>query len=127
MFAIGENNTLLLNRGDTAIFSVSAEKDGAAYTFKQGEVLRFRIYGRKNAEKVFLQKDFPVLDDSEEIKLELTGDDTKFGAVISKPTDYWYEVELNPDSFPQTIIGYDEDGPKVFRLYPEGDDIGDDA
>lgn len=122
MFAIGENNTLLLNRGDTAIFSFSAEKDGVQYTFKQGELLRLKVYGRKNADKVFLRKDFPVLADSAVIKLELTGDDTKFGPVISKPTDYWYEIELNPDTFPQTIIGYDEDGPKVFRLYPEGSD-----
>lgn len=36
--------------------------------------------------------------------------------------DYWYEVELNPETEAQTIIGYDEDGPKIFRLYPEGDD-----
>ena len=43
--------------------------------------------------------------------------------VISKPKDYWYEVVLNDDSYPQTIIGYDADGPKLFRLYPEGADI----
>ena len=122
MFAIGENNTLLLNRGDTVIFSFSAEKDGVPYTFKQGELLRLKVYGRRNADKVFLRKDFPVLTDSAEIKLELTGDDTKFGPVISKPTEYWYEIELNPDSIPQTVLGYDEDGPKVFMLYPEGSD-----
>ena len=122
MFAIGENNTLLLNRGDTAIFSFSAEKNGVQYTFKQGELLRLKVYGRKNADKVFLLKDFPVLTDSAEIKLELTGDETKFGPVISKPTEYWYEIELNPDTIPQTVLGYDEDGPKVFMLYPEGSD-----
>ena len=122
MFAIGENNTLLLNRGDTVIFSFSAEKDGVQYTFKQGELLRLKVYGRKNADKVFLRKDFPVLADSAVIKLELTGDETKFGPVISKPTEYWYEIELNPDTIPQTVLGYDEDGPKVFMLYPEGND-----
>ena len=122
MFAIGENNTLLLNRGDTAIFSFSAEKGGVQYTFKQGELLRLKVYGRKNADKVFLRKDFPVLTNSAEIKLELTGDDTKFGPVISKPTEYWYEIELNPDTIPQTVLGYDDDGPKVFMLYPEGSD-----
>lgn len=122
MFAIGENNTLLLNRGDTVIFSFSAEKDGVQYTFKQGELLRLKVYGRKNADKVFLRKDFPVLADSAVIKLELTGDETKFGPVISKPTEYWYEIELNPDTISQTVLGYDEDGPKVFRLYPEGSD-----
>jgi hypothetical protein len=47
----------------------------------------------------------------------------KIGDVISKHKDYWYEVVLNDDTLPQTIIGYDEDGAKLFRLFPEGDDI----
>jgi hypothetical protein len=37
--------------------------------------------------------------------------------------DYWYEVELNPDEDCQTIVGYDEDGAKVLRLFPEGADV----
>ena len=44
------------------------------------------------------------------------------GEVINKPTNYWYEIELNPNTQPQTIIGYDEDGEKLFVLYPEGSD-----
>lgn len=44
--------------------------------------------------------------------------------MVNKPTDFWYEVELNPDTAPQTIIGYDkETGAKIFRLYPEGGDM----
>ena len=57
------------------------------------------------------------------VEIYLTEEDTKIGEVISKPKDYWYEVELNPDEEPQTIIGYDEDGAKIFKLFPEGDDI----
>lgn len=53
------------------------------------------------------------------------GDETKIGEYISKPKEYWYEIELNPETYPQTIIGYDEDGPKVLILYPEGGDYND--
>jgi hypothetical protein len=70
-----------------------------------------------------LQKDFPVVEATENVDIFLSKEDTKFGEVISKPKDYWYEVELNPEDNPQTIIGYDEDGAKIFKLFPEGDDI----
>jgi hypothetical protein len=50
----------------------------------------------------------------------LSKEDTKIGKKVNKPVDYWYEVELNPDTYPQTIVGYDEDGAKIFKLYPEG-------
>jgi hypothetical protein len=32
-------------------------------------------------------------------------------------------VELNPFTNPQTIIGYNDDGAKIMRLFPEGKDI----
>ena len=58
-----------------------------------------------------------------QVEIFLHGAETKFGEVINKPVDYWYEVELNPETKPQTIIGYDEDGAKVFKLFPEGRDV----
>jgi hypothetical protein len=61
-----------------------------------------------------------VQSSTQQVTITLTGEDTKLGNPISKPEDYWYEVELNPLTAPQTIIGYDEKGPKVLRLYPEG-------
>jgi hypothetical protein len=32
-------------------------------------------------------------------------------------------VEVNPEIQPTTIIGYDEDGAKIFKLFPEGGDL----
>lgn len=78
------------------------------------------------AENVVLQKDFPVATATEAVAIYLTEQDTKIGDVISKPTDYWYEIELNPYTNPQTIIGYDEDGARVFKLFPEGRDLVED-
>lgn len=127
MFTLNDDLSIYATRGDVVFFSVSAEEDkgviGTNYIFKAGDVVRIKVFGKKDAENVVLQKDFPVTADTESVEIYLTKDDTKIGGVISKPTDYWYEVELNPFDNPQTIIGYDEDGAKVFRLFPEGDDI----
>lgn len=123
MFVVNEDNSIYATRGDIVFFTVTAEDNGKAYTFQAGDVVRIKVFGKKDAEKVVLQKDFPVLNDCTEVEIFLTEEDTKIDEVISKPKDYWYEVELNPLTNPQTIIGYDEDGPKVFKLFPEGADI----
>ncbi len=123
MFTLNEDKSIYATRGDIVFFSVSADDDGVPHQFLAGDVVRIKVYGKKNAENVVLQKDFPVTENTESVEIFLTEEDTKIDEVISKPKDYWYEVELNPYDNPQTIIGYDEDGAKVFKLFPEGDDI----
>jgi hypothetical protein len=120
MFVINNDLSIYLTRGDAAAFSVSASKDGTEYTFQPDDVVRFKVFEKKNCEEVVLKKDFKVTAETNLVEIALDSDETKFGDVISKPTDYWYEVELNPDGYAQTIIGYDEDGAKVLTLYPEG-------
>jgi hypothetical protein len=116
MFVINEDFSIYCTRGDYCEFPVK-------HQFKQGDVVRFKATRKKDCETVVIQRDFTVEVETEEITISLTGEDTKIGEVISKPTDYWYEVELNPDTHPQTIIGYDDDGAKVFKLFPEGKDV----
>lgn len=123
MFQISEDNSIGVTRGDVCFFDVEASDDGKPYLFQPGDVLRIKVYERKNAAAVVLQKDFLVDREQGAVSVFLTGEDTKFGAVISKAVPFWYEVELNPDTAPQTIVGFDEDGAKIFMLYPEGADI----
>lgn len=120
MFVVNEDMSIYATRGDVVFFSLTADEAGANHMFQPNDVVRFTVYGKKDAENVVLQKDFPIFEETETVPIFLGEEDTRFGDIISKPTDYWYEVELNPDSYPQTIIGYDEDGAKIFRLYPEG-------
>lgn len=120
MFVINEDLSIYLTRGDSAVFSVGATIGGTEYTFKEGDVVRFKVFGKKDCEDVALKKDVVVGEATNLVQIALDSDETKIGDVISKPTDYWYEVELNPDTYAQTIIGYDEDGAKIFKLYPEG-------
>ena len=123
MFTLNDDLSIYATRGDIVFFSVSADNDGVPYVFQPGDVVRIKVYGKKNAENVVLQKDFPVIEETENVAIFLAEEDTKIGGVISKATDYWYEVELNPMINPQTIIGFDEDGAKIFKLFPEGADL----
>jgi hypothetical protein len=120
MFVINEDLTIYCTRGDAAVFSVGANAGGVAYTFKADDIVRFKVFEKKNCEEVVLQKDVTVTEETSAVEIALDGDETAFGEYISKPTDFWYEVELNPETYPQTIIGYDDNGAKVFRLFPEG-------
>lgn len=127
MFIINEDKSIYITRGDVAFFSVKTETEtGEAYIFQAGDVVRFKVFEKKACENVVLQKDFGIEAETEEVGIYLEEKDTKIGDVISKPVDYWYEVELNPYTDPQTIIGYDEDGAKIFKLFPEGNEKEDD-
>lgn len=123
MFKINEDLSIDITRGDAATFNITVQSNGEDYVFQAGDVVRFKVFERKGCECVVLQKDFSVETSTEEVTITLTETDTKIGGLISKPKDYWYEVELNPNTYPQTIVGYDDNGAKVFKLYPEGKDI----
>lgn len=122
MFVINEDSSIYVTRGDMAYIRVTCNKNGRPYTFQVGDVVRFNVCEKKKCENVVLQKDFPVTAVTQGVDIVLDGADTKIGEIISKPVDYWYEVVLNPFDNPQTIIGYDAEGTRVFRLYPEAND-----
>lgn len=127
MFLIdAEKKQIHCTRGDFGIIEVSSKnEDGTDYEFQKDDVVRFKVFKKKDCGCVEIQKDTIVNETSTLVKVELEKDDTKIGELINKPTDYWYEVELNPDTKPQTIIGYDKQGEKLFTLYPEGADKND--
>ena len=120
MFKINADKSIYLTRGDHASFILVADNNGKAHTFSKGDLVRFTVCEKKACHCVALQKDFPIESETQGVEIVLTKEDTKIGNEISKPTDYWYEVELNPETTPKTIIGYDNDGAKVLKLFPEG-------
>ena len=120
MFTLNDDLSIYANRGDNVFFSLSVLDGEESYPFVAGDLVTMRIFARKDAANVLLEKEFPVFEEKTGIEIVLTAQDTKFGPVISKPTDYWYEIELFREGNTQTIVGYDEEGPKIFRLYPEG-------
>lgn len=118
-----ENETIHLTRGDIALFGITTkQEDGTDYEFKTGDIVRLKVFKCKDCNCVEIQKDTKIEEPTTEAQINLTSEDTKIGDIINKPVKYWYEVELNPDTEPQTIIGYDDKGAKEFILYPEGSD-----
>ena len=123
MFRVNEDGSINITRGDIGAIEVSmTNEDGSLHMFKSGDVVRFNVHERKRPDHVVILIDIQVDQDTEVVLITLGRDETKIGELISKPVNYWYEIELNPDTVPQTIVGYDDDGPKIFRLFPEGDD-----
>lgn len=121
-----EDLSIYATRGDIVLMDVGADDNGKPYTFMPGDILRMKVYKKKKVTDVVLSKDFLVTTATQKVQIYLSGNETKFGEPINKPTTYWYEIVLNEDTEPQTIIGYnDEDGAKVFMLFPEGAGEGD--
>ena len=127
MFYI-EDNVIHLTRGDFFYFPVGATgiETGDKYIFQPGDVIRFSVSAKKDVETIYLQKDFIVSTPSEEVVLFFYENEAKIGDYINKPTDYWYQVTLNPGVKAITLIGYDfESGEKILKLYPEHAEKGE--
>lgn len=125
MFVVHEDMTIYATRGDAVYFPVEKKQGDVKYKFQPGDIVRFKVFEKKNYSKVVLMKDFLVEEESTSVNIFLDKSSMKFGGIINKPVDYWYEVELNPDTLPDTFIGYNADGPAVFKLFPEAKDVVD--
>lgn len=124
MFTINkEDKTIDITRGDIGVITVTAKKPSKEeYMFKVGDVVRFNVCVKGRHESIVLSKEVVADVEQSTMSIQLTSADTRIGKVINKPVEYWYEIVLNPDTASQTLIGYDIKGPKIFRLFPEGDD-----
>ena len=114
-----------VTRGDVLPLTISTlnEDKKTNYVFQKDDVVRIKVFKARDCGCVEIQKEVKVEEPTEEVEITLTREETRIGDLIKKPVDYWYEVELNPDTYPQTIIGYEKDkGAKLFTLLPEGGD-----
>ena len=125
MFKI-ENTTIRLTRGDICTLRISASgENGEPYVFKSGDVVRLQIMKERDVSNIVLSKSINVESETETVEISLSSAETRLDSLINRPKIYWYEIELNPETSPQTIIGYDQDGAKEFIIYPEGADVSD--
>ena len=113
-----------INRGDSASIIVSAkDKTGEQYTFKVNDIVKLKVAEAKNEDNVVIEKTETINEETTSVTITLTSDDTKIGEIINKPIIYWYEISVESQNGDvQTIIGYDNKGPKEFVLNPEAGD-----
>lgn len=122
MFMIDEDGTTLkVTRGQSGTITFGAlTPKGEPYTFQVGDILRLNVTKVNRENLVVMSVDTIIEEETTEATISITSFDSKIGTVINKPTDYWYDIELNPDSaIAQMLLGYDDEGPKIFKLYPE--------
>lgn len=121
MFYVDSDKSIHMTRGDVGVIKVNCldEATNDPYIFKVGDVVRLSVCAKKSCDKALMIKNVVIYKECTTAEIPLEPSDTKFGEVISKPTAYWYEISLNPDTVPQTIIAYDGDGARTFTLYPE--------
>lgn len=131
MLQIINENEIHINRGDSGVIDFIIPLEGCKrYMFNVGDVISFGVY-KKNGfnECPLIYKKIKVEHATDIISIELTKEDTTIGDLVNRVVDYWYEIQYNGD---ETVLGYDDEGAKLFVLYPEGkicakgDDIEDD-
>ena len=124
------DKNIRITRGNMLPITVMADNeiDGNDYVFQVDDVIRFQIFDSKDANKVYLKKDFTVTEESTEKIIIISAEEMKIGEIKNRATEYWYEIELNPDSDnTMTIVGYELDennkpNPAVITILPEGGD-----
>lgn len=123
-----EKGNIYVTRGDMLPLAIDAlNADKSQYYFKLEDVLRFKVMEKENVRNIVLQKDFSVEEEGFVVNVDLLSEDTRIGELINKPHEYWYEIELNPDTpKTMTIVGYSkEKGAALFVLLPEGGNKND--
>lgn len=110
---------LLVTRGDRgSVYATATDLiTNAPYVFQPGDKVSFVVVPEEGySDGAVLRKDVIVMEETTEVEIPLTAEDTKIDDMIDEYKDYWYNVVLNDDI---TFIGSDETGEKVFRLFPE--------
>lgn len=113
---------ILLTRGDECTITLKVNReDSEEHAFNVGDVISFAVYNKKEFDKKpLLLKEVIVQEPTNIVDIFLESNETRIGIMDNKPIIYWYEIQLNHS---QTIVGYDNKGPKILTLYPEGGNI----
>lgn len=112
-----KNKTIHLNRGDSASIQIACNNS----SFDIGQKLCMYVMEAGNCENILAQVETDILEESNTATLSITSEATKS---LSEPfshgaKEFWYELELQNGIERTTLIGFDENGPKLFILYPE--------
>lgn len=110
------NNTFHVTRGDFGTITVKF-KDGSV--LPEGSDVTFGVYRKNELDSepvIWKKKSIPSGATSIDLLIDTYGNSD-----IENPEngreEYWYELKIGPV---YTALGYDENGPKIFYLYPTG-------
>lgn len=111
------SNVVKISKGDAATFDLTIGN----YTFLPEDVVKLSVFEKGSSfDDALLTLTAQIDEEANRAVFTVVETDTQFAEDVNKPTTYWYEVKLNGD---QTVIGYDDNGPKEFIIYPA--EVGD--
>jgi hypothetical protein len=124
------DKNIRITRGNMLPITVTADNeiDGSDYVFQVNDIIRFQIFDSKDANKIYLKKDFKVEEKTTEEIIIISAEEMKIGEIKNRAVEYWYEIELNPDTDEtMTIVGYElneknKPNPAVITILPEAGD-----
>lgn len=137
MIAIGEDGkTIHLTRGDATsksynrlAFNFPIYNFGTGqeeyYEFQITDKIAFICFEKKGYTKEeILRKEYTLeeigyTEPTTVVEIPLTEEDTKKFPLTNKAQTYWYDIVLNDTT---TILGFDDEGAKLIRVYPEGEE-----
>lgn len=115
-----EGTTIKIFRGDEGTLYISKkDKNGNIEKFKKDDKVVLSVKENFGEHEVKLRKEVVVQEESEKVGFTFYPEDTKFIDLISEPIDFEYDIDLNDGN---TILGHDDSGAKIFRIYPTGSD-----
>lgn len=135
MIAI-EGNTIHLTRGDETgksynrlafnfpIYNFKTEQE-ELYEFQLTDKISFICFEKKGYTKEeVLRKEYTLeeigyTEPTTTVEIPLTAEDTKKFPLTNKGQTFWYDIVLNDTT---TILGYDDEGAKIIKVYPEGEE-----
>ena len=109
------NKTFHVSRGDSGTINLKLKNT----TFRPEDDVVFKIYEVQGLDAApIIDVHASVEEESDTVNISLSSEDTTFGDPGNEIVDYWYEIAVNES---RTIMGFDESGAKIFKLYPTGE------
>ena len=113
-----DGNLIKCPRGDAGYIDIrKSDSEDNTEIFSKGDKVIFSIKNNFSEPEVILRKTVDVEEDTETVRIEFSHEDTLIGDLITNYMDYEYDINVNNKD---TILGHDDSGAKIFRVYPTG-------
>lgn len=110
------NKTFHVSRGDSGTINLAYENS----RFPDGATVEFKIYEKDglDSQPLTYKTVTAPTGGSDSLALTLLSADTDIGTPENERVEYWYEIKVGGN----VVCGFDEQGAKIFYLYPAGQD-----
>lgn len=116
-----EGTTIKAYRGSSGYIRVSKTDDeGNIEQFAANDVVTLSVKNNFGESDPILRKQVTVQSACDYVDITISSSETKsMSELISEPVEFEYDINVNGEEN-TTIIGHDDSGAKIWKLYPSG-------